>query len=276
MARRLNLGWLLPPKVPPDGVMSLADHLRELRYRVVLSTIVILIGMVVCGVFYKDVLGIMLQPLENARTRLAESHPELDLQPVMTGYIAPFMLALKVALVGGMVITSPIWLYQVWAYIRPALLAKEKKYALAFMVAAVPLFLAGVSVGYWVLPQGISLMLSFTPDLLPIQNLLDIDAFLDLLIKLMLVFGFGFLMPVIVVALNLVGVVSAQALKGARQYVIFGSFVFGAVATPGGDPFTMLALAIPLMLLFLIAEAICHVNDKRRARKLRAQGLELA
>lgn len=275
MARRISLAWLKPPKVPPDGVMALADHLRELRYRLILSFIVIGLGMVACGFFYMPLLEILLKPWQDAKLILQGIKPSLDVQAVLTGVTSPLFLALKVCLVGGLVLTSPLWLYQVWAYIAPALLAKEKRYAVAFLAAAVPLFLGGVAVGYFVLPQAIAVMMSFTPDVIEITNLLAVDDFLGLMLQLMVVFGIGFLMPVIVVTLNVIGVVSGAALKKARPYVVFGSFVFAAAATPGGDPFSMMALGVPMFLLFLVAEAICHVNDKRRAKRLAAQGLEL-
>lgn len=267
MARRLNLGWLKPPKVPADGVMSLGDHLRELRYRVVLSAVVILAGMIGCAFFNVQLLDFMLEPWRLAQTLLKQNNPNLDVVAVLHGVTSPLFLILKVCAIGGLVLTSPVWLYQVWAYIRPALLQKEKRYALAFLGAAVPLFLFGVAVAYIVLPQAVTVMMAFTPTSIQIQNLLDVEAFLGLMVQLMLVFGIGFLLPVIVVALNLVGVISGRALKKARSGVIFGCFVFGAAATPGGDPFSMLALAIPMMLLFLGAEAICHVNDRRRERR---------
>ena len=137
-----------------------------------------------------------------------------------------------------------------------------------FLGAAVPLFLFGVAVAYVVVPQGVVVMLQFTPNVnIQIDNLLQIDNFLALLLQMMLVFGLGFLIPVVVVTLNLVGLVTGEMLRKARAAVIFGSFVFGAAATPGGDPFSMMALAIPMSLLFLLAEWICHGNDKRRARR---------
>lgn len=145
---------------------------------------------------------------------------------------APLTLALKICGVGGLVLASPIWLYQVWAYIAPALLVKEKRWALVFLAVALPLFLAGVTVGYLILPQGISVLMAFTPQSVPITNLIEIDKFLELMLQLMVVFGLGFLMPVVVVGANLVGVLKAQQLKKARLYVIFGTFVFGAAATP--------------------------------------------
>ena len=251
--------------------MSLGDHLRELRYRVIFSLIWVVLGMIVIAVFYNEVYGFLTQPWLYAKDILSETNPELSTQMVLSGVTTPLSLALKICGVGGLILASPIWLYQVWAYIVPALLAKEKRWALTFLAAALPLFLAGVTVGYLVLPQGISVLMSFTPDSVPITNLIEIDKFLDLMLQLMLVFGLGFLMPVVVVGANLVGVVKAKQLAKARTYVIFGTFVFGAAATPSTDPFSMLALAIPMSLLFLGAEIICRFNDKRRARRATAE-----
>ncbi len=119
-------------------------------------------------------------------------------------------------------------------------------------------------IGYYILPQGIAVMLAFTPA--SVTNLLEINDFLKLTLQLMVVFGLGFLMPVVIVGANLMGVVKAQQLAKARTYVIFGTFVFGAAATPSSDPFSMLALALPMTVLFLIAEVICHFHDRRVAR----------
>lgn len=271
MARRPRFAWLKPPKVPADGVMSLADHLRELRWRLVASLAVIVIGMVASAFFYNDLMALLLRPWLDAKATLAVTNPDLELQAVLGDTTAPFLLALKVTGLAGLILTSPFWIYQVWAYIVPALVAQEKKIALLFLGAAIPLFLFGVAVAYWVLPQGIVVMMQFTPLGAEITNLFEINNFLGLLIQLMLVFGLGFLVPVFVVALNLVGVVTSEQLRKARTYVIFGSFVFAAAATPGGDPFSMIALAIPMSLLFIAAEMICRVNDRRRARRERAE-----
>lgn len=271
MARRLSFGWLKKPPSSPDGVMSLGDHLRELRYRVLFSLIFIVIGMVVIAVFYNPVYTFLAQPWLQAKELLSVTNPELSTQMVLSGVTTPLTLAMKICGVGGLVLAAPIWLYQIWAYIVPALLANEKRWALMFVGTALPLFLAGVAVGYWILPQGISVLMSFTPQSVPITNLIEIDKFLELMLQLMLVFGLGFLMPVVVVGANLVGVLKASALAKARLYVIFGTFVFGAAATPSTDPFSMLALAIPMSVLFLGAEVICHLNDKRKAKRLAAE-----
>ncbi len=262
---RPSLAWLRPPKADPGGVMSLADHLRELRYRLIVALAAIAGCAALAAIFYETLYQVMMRPYLLAISMLAQSHPGIETTTVITGVTAPLMLAIKVCAMAGLVLSSPIWVYQIWAFIVPALLAKEKKWALAFLAAGVPLFLLGVAVGYYIMPQGISVMLAFTPDSVPVLNLLDVEPFLELMLRLMLVFGLGFLMPVVVVGLNLMGVVRAAQLARARTYVIFGIFVFGAAATPSSDPFSMLALAIPMTVLYLAAELIARVHDRRLA-----------
>lgn len=247
--------------------MSLADHLRELRYRLIVSVVAIVVFAILAAVFYDLLYQVMMRPYQQALAMLAQSHPEIDTTTVISDVTGPLMLAIKICMVAGLVLSSPIWVYQIWAFIVPALLAKEKKWALAFIGAAVPLFLLGVAVGYYIMPQGIVVMLSFTPDSVPVLNLLDVGPFLELMLRLMVVFGLGFLMPVVVVGLNLMGVVKARQLAKARSYVIFGIFVFGAAATPSSDPFSMLALAIPMTVLYLVAELIARVHDRRVAAR---------
>ncbi len=251
--------------------MSLGDHLRELRYRVLFSAIFIVVGMIIIAVFYSQVYLFLTQPWLQAKEILSVTNPELSTQMVLSGVTTPLTLAMKICGVGGLVLAAPVWLYQIWAYIVPALLSREKRWALLFVGVALPLFLSGVAVGYLILPQGISVLMSFTPQSVPITNLIEIDKFLELMLQLMLVFGLGFLMPVVVVGANLVGVLKAKQLAKARLYVIFGTFVFGAAATPSTDPFSMLALAVPMSLLFLIAELVCHLNDRRKAKRLAAE-----
>lgn len=251
--------------------MSLADHLRELRYRVIFSLVAIILGMLVVAFVYTPVYTFLLQPWIQAVEILKVTNPTLDTRAVLTGVTTPLVLAMKICAVGGLVISSPLWLYQVWAFIVPALLAKEKRLASLFLAAAIPLYCFGVLVGYVIMPQGISVMMAFTPSSIPVTNLLDVNGFLELMLQLMVVFGLGFLLPVVVVGANLVGVLKAKSLAKARTYVIFGTFVFGAAATPSTDPFSMCALAIPMSLLFLGAEVICHVNDRRKARLLAAE-----
>lgn len=256
--------------MPADGNMTLWEHLRELRYRLVIIAAAIIIGTIVAYIFYPQLFDVLMRPYYVARASLQHQHPNLHLQPVIEGSTTAFTLIMKTCFVAALVATSPITLYQIWAFIVPGLMAKEKKWTLIFLAAAVPLFLSGVLLGYFLIPKGISVLIGFTPGHGSIENLLDVSNFLNFLIRVMLVFGAGFLVPVFVLALNFIGIVSAKQLAKARSFVIFGCFVFGAVATPQTDPVSMLMLAVPMAVLYLAAEIIAHVHD----RGLRRRGVE--
>lgn len=247
--------------------MTLFEHLAELRYRLVIAVLWVVLAMIVSAFFYQPLYEILLAPFETAKHALLAERPQSEIQAVNVGVASPVILAMKIVGTAGLIVSAPFWLYQLWAFIAPALLAKEKKWALLFIGAATPLFLAGVAVGYWVLPKGIAVMLGFTPESVPVANLLDLQYFLSFLIRLMLVFGLAFLLPVVVVTLNLVGVLRAKQLAQWRSFIIFGIFVFGAVATPSTDPFSMLALSFPMTVLYAISEVLCHFHDKARRRR---------
>ena len=264
---RFSLKWLMPPELPPDGAMTLFEHLRELRYRLVVAGAAILVAMIACAFFYQEMYQVLLHPYNVAKSALEANKPGLKLEVVNIGVGAPFSLAVKITLIAGLVVSAPIWLFQIWSFVVPGLLAKEKKWALIFVAAASPLFAAGVALGYYIMPKGIAVLVGFTPEAVDTTNLLNVADFLSFLIRVMLVFGIAFLIPVFVLMLNFLGVVKASQLAKARLYVIFGTFVFGAVATPSTDPISMLALAIPMSALFMVAEAIAHISDRRKSRR---------
>ena len=183
-------------------------------------------------------------------------------EPVINGLATPFILQLKVALVAGIVLSSPIWLYELWAFVMPGLHRNERKWTLIFVSIAGPLFLAGVALGYYVMPKGLAVLLGFTPD--GVTSLVDTQDYLNFMIRVLLVFGVSFEIPLFVILLNLAGVVKARHLARWRAWIIFGTFVFAAVATPSTDPITMILLAVPMVILFLISEVIARIVDRRR------------
>jgi sec-independent protein translocase protein TatC len=263
---------LKPPPSPPDGTMSLYDHLRELRYRVIVATLAIAVTASLCAFFYRPILNLVMWPWDAALVQLKAWNPTVATQVVNRDISGPFMLALKVSVVAGVLAACPIWLYQLWKFIVPALLDNEKRYARNFLGSSIPLFLFGCAVGYMVLPEGISVMLQFTPQGLGIVNQLDLNSFLALELLLTLLFGVSFLLPVVLVMLNLAGVLTGKQLQKARKFSIFGCFVFGAVATPSTDPFSMTALALPMAIMYVVAEVICRRHDTQKAKKLEAAG----
>lgn len=266
--RKLSLAWLKPPPVPPDGNMSLYDHLRELRYRLVFSVAAIALGMAASAFFYNPYLyDWVLRPLNIAKADLAISHPELNIQAVNTDVTAPFLVAIKIVALSGAIVTSPIWLHQLWAFIVPGLLSKEKKWARTFVGIATPLFLAGCATGYLLLPKGVGVLVGFTPEGQDVDNLLQVETFLGFLIRVVLVFGISYLIPLVMLLLNLLGIVTAAQMKRFRPFIILISFVFAAMVTPTTDPFSMIAMALPMTILLMITEQIAKVSEKRRAAR---------
>jgi sec-independent protein translocase protein TatC len=270
---RFSLKWLKPPPIPPDGSMTLFEHLRELRYRLIVASLAIVVATSLSAFFYKYLLKLLTRPYYAGIQDLKDSNPDAVTQLVNIDLTSPLRLAIQVCLVAGLVISGPVWLYQLWAFIVPGLLAKEKKWAIIFIGSASPLFALGVLTAYVILPKAISVLLGFT--VAGVSNLQDINTFLSFMLRLMVVFGIAYLVPLLVLMLNIVGVVKAKQLSKYRTLVVFGCFVFGAVATPTTDPFSMLALALPMTVLFLATEVIAHGIDRRKAKRLAASGDEL-
>ncbi|MFE7100490.1 twin-arginine translocase subunit TatC [Streptomyces erythrochromogenes] len=246
--------------------MTITAHLRELRNRLSKAIGAVLVTTVVAGLFYKQLIDFVIDPLPGCDPVTgAAAGPERCGIISTNGLLSPFTLALKVSLTAGLIGASPVWLYQLWAFLAPGLHRSEKKYTLAFLGAGIPLFLVGAAVAYAVLPTTAQVLISFTPD--RATNILPIDDFLDLATRAVVVFGLAFELPLVLIMLNLAGIVSARRMAGWWRYMVIGVTVFAAVATPSSDPLTMLALAVPVIALYLLACAVARVNDRRRARR---------
>ena len=249
--------------IGPDGRMALADHLRELRARLLLVSVALVVGIVVAWFFYGLLFSLLLDPYQDARVRLEAKGVRTE--PVLSGVASALLLRIKVSALAAVVATSPYWLYQIWAFIVPGLHQHEKRWTRLFTLIAGPLFISGVAVAYYVLPRGIEVLIGFTEPQL--QNFVPFDTYLSFIIRMMLVFGIAFEIPVFVVILNLAGIVRGRTLGTYRPWIIVGTFIFAAVATPSTDPFSMIMLAIPMSLLFLLSEGIARLVDRRRARR---------
>jgi sec-independent protein translocase protein TatC len=241
--------------------MALVDHFRELRARLMRSVLAIVIGVTAAFFFYHQLLHLVTSPYDHAKTML---NPHTRTRIYVSGVGGGLMLQLKLCGIAGLVASRPVWLYQIWAFILPALHRNEKRWSMLFVAVAGPLFAAGVAVGYYTLPKALSVLISFTPA--GTENLNDFDHFFSFMTRMLLVFGVAFEIPLFVILLNLAGVVSGRSLGRHRPWIIIGTFVFAAVATPSTDPFTMLFLAIPMTLLFFLSELIARIVDRRRAR----------
>jgi sec-independent protein translocase protein TatC len=247
--------------VGADGRMALSDHLRELRARLIRSALFLVLAFVIALFFYDRLLDLVLVPYNDALEQLGQSVKSKVYVASVTG---PLLLQLKLCGITAIVVSSPYWLYQIWAFIVPGLHPGERKWSRIFAAVAGPLFIAGVATGYYVLPKGISVLIGFTPA--NTENLVEFGEFFSFITRMLLVFGISFEIPLFVIMLNLAGVVSGKQIAKYRPWIVIGTFVFAAVATPSTDPFSMLFLAIPMLLLFFIAELIARTVDRARGR----------
>ncbi|MEU1042059.1 twin-arginine translocase subunit TatC [Streptomyces sp. NPDC005551] len=255
----------------PEGRMPLAEHLRELRNRLAKAMLAIVAVTVVAAFFYYDIINFITEPIlskvgcHQTFEELSKSSKDQCAQLTVSGLLMPFTLALKVSLMAGVVLASPVWLYQLWAFVAPGLHRHEKKYAYGFVGLGAPLFLGGAYFAYKVLPTTAKVLLDFTPD--GAVNLLPLDNLLDLVTRMVVVFGLSFELPLLLIFLNLTGMITGRRMLGWWRGMILGITLFAALATPSTDPLSMLALAGPIWVLYFFAVLFSLLNDRRRRRR---------
>jgi sec-independent protein translocase protein TatC len=226
-----------------------------------------MVGFGIGWTFYNPIIRQLADPvcdLKKAQEEGAASCGSL----YISGVLGPLNLQIKVALLAGIIIMAPIWLYQLWAFIAPALHRKEKRNSIAFFLAATPFFAAGATLGYYILPVAIKVLFGFTPSSL--ENLVKFDDYLDFVLRVILLFGIAFELPVFLVTFNAIGFLSGMAILKPWRAWIFGITLFIAGFTPSADPLSMLLLAVPLIAMYFMAGGIALLNDRRRAKKFKA------
>jgi sec-independent protein translocase protein TatC len=240
--------------------MTLSGHLRELRNRLAWSAGFILVGAIGGWFLFEPVFAILQEPVDQvARERGTTAVVNFS------GVASAFDLRIQLSIFLGVMVTAPIWLWNFWAFISPGLKKREKKYAIGFVVAAVPLFLAGTTLAWVSLPLFVVILIGFTPD--GSSNVINASEYVLFAIRILLVFGLAFVMPVVLVVMNLLGVVTAKGILKGWRLAIFLIAVVSALATPTADPMSMFLLMAPLSLLYFSAVGVAWINDKRKAKR---------
>lgn len=265
-------------RMNPDGSMTLMEHLYELRNRLFVAVLAIVLGGIL-GFMWWGVSPFGLIPsLQDLLTRPYCGLPEKmrftptpgQCQLLQTGPFEAFTIRMQVGFAAGAVLTAPMWLYQVWAFITPGLHAPERKFALVFVGFASVLFAAGAVLAYFVVPAGLTFLVGLGDG--AFVTALTGSSYIGFMLTLLLAFGVCFELPLLVVMLNRVGILPYAKLRSWQRGILFGLFVLAAVATPGSDPLSMLALATALIVLFEISVLIAWRHDQRSARKRAEQG----
>ena len=248
-----------------DARMPLLEHLREFRKRIVRAAIAIVLASVVGWYFYNTIITTLAEPVCDLRMAQLSGSENCGALYI-SGVLGPLNLQMKVALLTGVIISAPFWLYQLWAFIAPALHRKEKRNSFLFILSATPFFAFGATLGYLILPLAIKVLFGFTPEAL--NNLVRFDDYLDFVLRIILLFGLAFELPVFLLTFNLIGFLRGKTILRPWRIWIFCIFLFSAAFTPTADPFTMLLLAIPIMALYFMAGFIAVLVDRARDKRV--------
>lgn len=246
-----------------DENMTLVGHLAELRMRIVRCLLAVAIGAAVLLIFYDPVLQFLTGPYRN----LCTARPDLkcDGSLYVLGPTEGLAQRMRIAGYGGLIIALPVIFWQLWRFIVPALNNREKRYTIPFIITSVILFATGGVLAYWTLDKALAFLISWSGT--DVIQAYQISKYISLVALMVLAFGIGFLVPVLIVFLQLVGVVTPRTLIRQWRYSFLGVFATAAIITPSGDPISMMALAIPMSLLFLLAILIGYIVERRRARQ---------
>jgi sec-independent protein translocase protein TatC len=250
-----------PEKRP--GTMTVVEHLEELRHRIIVCLYAVAGGAVVGWFLFDPFKNLLRRPFCDYLAAHPEQAPTSGCNLYFLGPLDATLVKVKIVVFLGLVLALPVILYQLWAFVAPGLTAKEKKYSIPFVVSSCVLFLLGAVVAYIMLPKGFGFLLGFAGE--GVVPLLTFDRYMGFVVLVGLAFGVSFLFPIFLIFLELAGVLSPELLAKYRRYSILGIAIFAAVITPSSDPYTMLAMMIP-MYVFYEASIIIGRFLKRGSR----------
>lgn len=247
--------------------MPLIEHLRELRKRVLRSAIAVLLVFVGGWYLYNPIITTLAKPVCDLKAAQQSGSASCGALYI-SGVLGPLDLQIKVALLTGVIVSAPFWLYQLWAFIAPALHRREKRTTVLFVCAATPFFALGATLGYLILPIAIKALFGFTPN--SIDNLVRFDDYLDFVMRLILLVGLAFELPIFLLTFNLIGFLRGKTILKPWRVWVFAIFLVVAAFSPTADPLSMVLLAAPLIVFYFMAGGIAVLIDRRRDKKLQS------
>ncbi|OAN40910.1 twin-arginine translocase subunit TatC [Microbacterium sp. H83] len=247
--------------------MSLGAHLIELRKRLFIGAAALVVGMIIAFIVTEPIIELLSVPIRTIAEQQGREYTGLNFTTVTSG----FDLRMRIAFAIGLLISAPVWLWQVWAFIMPGLTKKETQYTWGFLGAAIPLFFGGCTVAFFVLPHVIEIMAGFVPT--GMAQFFDYSSYYDFVFKFLIVVGIAFVLPVFLVALNLAGVVSGREILKGWRVAILVCTIFAAITTPPADVFSMLLLMASMIVLYFAATLVSMLFDRRKRKREDAAGL---
>ena len=244
--------------------MPLMEHIRELRNRLIKIALALAVAVAIGWFIYPHVWAFIKAPYCRLDIK-SPLHPGHSCTLYVTGLFDSLFLRMKISIITGIIISSPVWLYQLWAFIAPGLYARERRWAYFFVGASIPLFAIGGTIAYFAMTKGLRFLIYLVPaNVVPI---ITINTYLGYALMMLTIFGIAFELPLVFVLLNLAGVLPHERFRKWRRMIIFLVFAFAAVFTPSPDPISMLLLAVPCVVLVECAEIFAWAHDRRQARR---------
>lgn len=247
------------------GKMTIAAHINEFRKRLVSAAAGIALATIVGWIFSEQIFQLLQQPfLESAKA-------QKNLMSItFSGVASAFDVRLQIGIFIGVIVSCPWWTYQIWAFINPGLSRKERRHTLLFIGSSVPLFLLGAWLSWTLLPQAIAILTGLAPAHTSV--LLDADTYFTFILRMTVAFGLAFLLPVVMVALTVLGAVSSSTWISQWRIAVLSAFIFAAVATPTGDAGTLCALALPICIVYFGAVGVCATYEKHQILQILSNG----
>lgn len=256
----------------PEGRMSVLDHLRELRRRLIIVFLIVAAGAIFGWVFYNHIIEVLKAPycrIDYHHRLGAQNQSKSQCNLQFRAPLDGFLLRLKVSFIAGAVLTAPLWLQQIWAFVTPGLRRNERRWTIAFVVSSTLLFAAGMALAYVTLAKSLDVLIVSAGS--GVQASLDVTQYISFVILMLVIFGASFELPLLIVMLNIVRVLPFSLLRRGQRLGIFLIFVFAAMATPSTDPFTMIGMALPMCLLFELSVLWAYLYDRRLDRRRAAE-----